>query len=57
MAAPLVVVGGGSASSAIIFVFGTLVQGVVIAAIAVMTTLWYVDIRARKEQLLSESLS
>ena len=51
------VVGGGSASSAIIFVFGTLVQGVVIAALAVMTTLWYVDIRARKEQLLSESLS
>jgi hypothetical protein len=32
------------------------VQGMVVAAIAVMSTLWYVDLRARKEPLLRSSL-
>jgi hypothetical protein len=56
VAAPLLVVGSVSASSGLAFVLGTLVQGVMIAAIAVMTTVWYLDLRARKEQLFSENL-
>ena len=57
VAAPLVLVGSTSLSTALLFVSGTLIQGLIVAAIAVMTTMWYVDLRARKETLLSESLS
>lgn len=38
------------------FVVLVVVQGLVVAAIAVMTTLWYIDLRARKEPLLRSSL-
>lgn len=56
VALPLIAVGGVSGSIALAFVFGVLVQGLLISAIAVMTTFWYIDLRARKEPLLSESL-
>jgi hypothetical protein len=32
------------------------VQGLVVAAIAVMTTVWYLDLRARKESLLTTNV-
>ena len=38
------------------FVLLVIVQGMVVAAIAVMTTLWYLDLRARQEPLLRSSL-
>jgi len=31
-------------------------QGFVVAAIAVMATLWYLDLRSRKEPLLTSNL-
>jgi hypothetical protein len=39
------------------FVFLMVLQGFVVAAIAVMTTRWYVDLRARQERLLSSDLT
>ena len=39
------------------FVILIVVQGLVVAAIAVMTTIWYLDLRARKETLLTSSLT
>lgn len=56
VAIPLLAIGSVSVSSALGFVFGMLVQGFLISAIAVLTTFWYVDLRSRKEPLLSESL-
>jgi hypothetical protein len=38
------------------FVVLVVAQGMIVAAIAVMATLWYLDLRARKEPLLTESL-
>jgi hypothetical protein len=38
------------------FVVLVIAQGMIVGAIAVMTTLWYVDLRARREPLLSSSL-
>lgn len=56
VAAPLIFVGNASLSSAIAYVFGTLVQTVIIAWIAVMSTVWYFDLRARKEEVFTETL-
>lgn len=39
------------------FVFLIVVQGMIVAAIAVMTTVWYIDLRARKESLLTTTLT
>jgi hypothetical protein len=39
------------------FVLLIVVQGMIVAAIAVMTTLWYVDLRARQGPLLTSNLS
>ncbi|MGI9611219.1 MAG: hypothetical protein ACR2NL_13075, partial [Acidimicrobiia bacterium] len=57
VALPVVAVAGVDASAALGFVISVLVQGLLIAAIAVMTSIWYVDLRSRKEDLTTESLS
>jgi hypothetical protein len=56
IALPLAVVGGGSASLMVASGLGAVAQGLLIAAIAAMYTYWYVDLRARKESLSTESL-
>jgi hypothetical protein len=40
-----------------VFVAGLIFQGLVVAAIAVMNTMWYFDLQARVEGSLNESLS
>jgi len=57
VAIPLVAVGDVSTSLALVFVAGLMLQGLVVAAIAVMNTMWYFDLRARQEQAVSESPS
>lgn len=39
----------GPTGLALVFVLGTLVQGLVAAAVGVMTAVWYLDLRVRKE--------
>jgi hypothetical protein len=56
IALPLAVVGGGSASLMVASGLGALAQGLLVAAIAAMYTYWYVDLRARKESVSTESL-
>jgi hypothetical protein len=56
VALPIVGAGGVGIGAGLGFVVLVVAQGVVVAAIAVMVTLWYVDLRARKEPLVSESL-
>lgn len=56
LAIPVLATGGAGIGVGLAFVVLVVAQGLVVAAIAVMTTLWYVDLRARKEQLLSSSL-
>ena len=56
IALPVLSAGGLGIGIGLGFVVLVVVQGLVIAAIAVMTTLWYVDLRARKEALLRSSL-
>ncbi len=53
IALPALATGGVGIGAGLAFVFLMVVQGMVIAAIAVMSTRWYVDLRARKEPLLS----
>lgn len=57
VALPLLAMGGAGIGAGLGFVALVIVQGLVVAAIAVMTTLWYVDLRARNETLLRSSLS
>lgn len=57
VALPVLAVGGLGIGLGLGFVALVIVQGMVVAAIAVMTTVWYVDLRARKETLVSSSLS
>lgn len=54
----LPIVGGGDVGfgAGLGFVVLVVVQGFVVAAIAVLVTLWYLDLRARKEQLVTSSL-
>ncbi|HUG31590.1 MAG TPA: hypothetical protein VMM14_01755 [Acidimicrobiia bacterium] len=56
VALPLVAVGGGGAAVSIASALGIFAQGLLVAAIAAMYTHWYVDLRARKEGLSTESL-
>jgi hypothetical protein len=56
VALPLAVVGGGGPALTIASGLGVLAQGVLIAAIAAMYTYWYVDLRARTENLSTERL-
>jgi hypothetical protein len=56
VAIPLMALGGmGGAVDAAALV-GIVAQGLIVAGIGAMTTWWYVDLRARKETLLSEDL-
>jgi len=57
VAIPLVVLGDVSTGLALVFVAGLIFQGLVVAAIAVMNTMWYFDLRARIEGSVSESPS
>ena len=57
VAVPLVALGDISTGLALVFVAGLIFQGLVVAAIAVMTTMWYFDLRARRDGGLSEILS
>jgi pimeloyl-ACP methyl ester carboxylesterase len=54
IALPLALVGGGTLTFT--SMIGVLAQGLLVAAISAMYTHWYVDLRARKEQLSTESL-
>lgn len=56
VALPLVAVGDFGAGLAVATAIGVLAQGLLVAAIAAMFTHWYIDLRARKETLSSESL-
>jgi hypothetical protein len=53
LALPLLAVGDISTSLALVFVAGLVLQGLVIAAIAVMTTMWYFDLRSRRGEVVS----
>lgn len=57
VAVPLVALGDVSTGLALVFVAGLVFQGLVVAAIAVMNTMWYFDLRARQEGAVSESVS
>lgn len=56
VALPLIAGGGGGAAVSIASGLGILAQGLLVAAIAAMYTHWYVDLRARKEDLSTQSL-
>lgn len=56
VALPLALVGGGGAVLVIVSALGVVSQGLLVAAIAAMYTHWYIDLRARKEDLATESL-
>jgi hypothetical protein len=49
VAIPLVAVGDISTGLALVFVAGLIFQGLVVAAIAVMNTMWYFELRTRNE--------
>lgn len=56
IALPLLGVGGSGGALAIASALGVLAQGLLVAAIAVMYTHWYVDLRARGESLTTSDL-
>jgi hypothetical protein len=56
IAIPSLASGDVGLGAGLAFVLLIVVQGMVIAAIAVMSTYWYLDLRARKEPLLTSSL-
>jgi hypothetical protein len=56
VALPIVGAGGVGIGAGLGFVVLVVAQGFVVAAIAVMVTLWYLDLRSRKEPLVTESL-
>ena len=57
IALPALTTGGVGRGTGLAFVFLMVVQGLVIAAIGVMITRWYVDLRARRGPLLTSSLT
>lgn len=56
VALPLVAVGDVGTGLGIASALGVIAQGLLVAAIAAMYTHWYIDLRARKEDLTIESL-
>ncbi len=56
VALPLVAVGDVGTGLSVASALGILAQGLLVAAIAAMFTHWYIDLRARKETLSTESL-
>ena len=57
VAAPLLTIGDLSIGLGLGFVVAVVIQGFIVAAIAVMATAWYMDLRARKEPLTTANLS
>ena len=51
LAIPLTVVGDATSGFTLASLFGVVFQGILITAIAAMYTVWYVDLRARSEDL------
>lgn len=56
LAIPLTVVGDATSGFTLASLFGVVFQGILIAGIAAMYTLWYVDLRARTEDLGAQDL-
>ena len=56
VAIPLSVVGDLGSGVSFVSALGIGAQGLIVAAIGAMYTVWYVDLRARREELLSEDL-
>lgn len=56
LAIPLLILGGVGIGAGLAFALTFVAQGFIVGAIAVMATAWYVDLRARRETVLSESL-
>lgn len=56
LAVPLTVVGDATSGFTLASLFGVVFQGILIAAIAAMYTTWYVDLRARSEDLNPDDL-
>jgi hypothetical protein len=50
VAVPLVAIGDVSTGLALVFVAGLIFQGLVVAAIAVVITMWYFELAARAEE-------
>ena len=57
VAIPLMAMGGLGPAVDAAAVLGIVAQGLIVAGIGAMYTWWYVDLRARKETLLSEDLT
>jgi hypothetical protein len=55
VALPLVAVGDVSTGLALLFVAGLIFQGLVVAAIAVMTTMWYFELIARQDAKVTQN--
>ncbi len=56
LALPVLAIGGVGLGAGLGFVLLMVVQGLVVAGIAVMTTRWYFDLRARQEPLSASNL-
>lgn len=56
VAIPMMALGGVGPAIDIAAVVGIIAQGWIVAGIGAMTTWWYVDLRSRKESLVSEDL-
>ncbi len=56
LAIPITVIGDTASGLTLASVFGIAFQGSLIAGIGAMYTVWYVDLRARKEELIAEDL-
>ena len=56
VAIPLAASGRGNASLLLVAILGVITQGLLVAAIAVMCTHWYLDLRSRKEQVAKSDL-
>jgi len=57
VAVPLVAIGDISTGLALVFVSGLIFQGLVVAAIAVVITMWYFELAARDEAEVRPTLS
>lgn len=57
LAIPLTVIGDTASGFTMASLFGVAFQGVLVAGIAAMYTQWYIDLRARAEDLSTEDLS
>lgn len=57
LAIPLTVVGDATSGFTLASLFGVVFQGALIAGIAAMYTIWYVDLRARSEDLTTDDFA